>query len=283
MLQKYTKHAYKIIRSVICIPLIVVLLVNCKNNKSGSSSPSTPRANSSNDSSAPANSAPNPTDSVPNPIPDSPPSPPNRGKSVSKKRIKKMITASEKDGFTLLTNVLVGISKNREKIDINKKDPSKANITALHEAAEMGDRDIIQFLLQNGADVNATNNTGLTPLHLAVREKQLASIQALVKNKHIDINKQDKLGNTVLHIASFKGDRLLVTALVENKEIDINVQQGGDDATPLYLAAAQGHIGIVEILLAKGARTDIVDRDGKTPLDRAANDAIRQLIEKKKS
>ena len=38
-------------------------------------------------------------------------------------------------------------------------------LTALHRAAASKDTKMIEFLLQNGADVNATDKKGLTPLH----------------------------------------------------------------------------------------------------------------------
>lgn len=42
--------------------------------------------------------------------------------------------------------------------------------TPLHISSRLGKQDIVQLLLANGADPDATTNSGYTPLHLAARE-----------------------------------------------------------------------------------------------------------------
>lgn len=296
MLKKYTRCACKIRLSLISLPLIVWLLVNCKDNKSGSGKPSSRGADSSNHSSIrnsastltsggrnATNSDPNATNGSPNPTKSDPISDPSTSPSSGQVKpvSKKMIKASKKGGFIFLSNILMGISNDKKHIDINAKDSSNSNITALHQAVEMEDEAIIQFLLQQGADVNAVDNSGFTPLHSAVRMDKLGAIQLLVKNANIDINLQDKVGNTVLHIVAYKGNRPMLALLLEHKKININAQASVGGDTPLHIAALRGHIDIVKDLLEKGASVDITDEAGKTPLDRAANNTIRQLIGKK--
>ena len=48
---------------------------------------------------------------------------------------------------------------------------------------------------------------------------------------------------------------------------DVNVKGGFADGTPLHYASANGHKGIVELLIAKGANVNANDEDGETPLD----------------
>ena len=48
--------------------------------------------------------------------------------------------------------------------------PGKLGFTALHWAAQCGHLDICELLLHSGANVNAQNQTGDTPLHLAAYE-----------------------------------------------------------------------------------------------------------------
>jgi ankyrin repeat protein len=50
--------------------------------------------------------------------------------------------------------------------DVNQRD-DKYGFTPLHQAAFFGHRDIVEFLIAEGADVNAKNNAGSTPLYLA--------------------------------------------------------------------------------------------------------------------
>ncbi len=48
---------------------------------------------------------------------------------------------------------------------VNEKD--EYGFTALHGLAEEEHYDIVRFLIEHGADVNAQNEDGITPLHLA--------------------------------------------------------------------------------------------------------------------
>jgi len=62
-----------------------------------------------------------------------------------------------------------------------------------------------------------------------------------------------------------------------NAGADVNVKDlyGG---TPLHVAARNGDREIVELLLAKGARRDARDSNGKTPGECAADRGVRELL-----
>lgn len=61
-------------------------------------------------------------------------------------------------------------------IDLRNEDGS----TALHKAAAYGDSDVVRRLLAAGADVNARDNDGRTPLHLAVRHAHCFRAESVV-------------------------------------------------------------------------------------------------------
>lgn len=101
-----------------------------------------------------------------------------------------------------------------------------------------------------------------------------------------DVNAVDERGNTPLHRAIFEGYRKTVTALIVDRA-DVNaVNQAGN--TPLHLAAADapacfGYPKIVKLLFEAGAYVQPVNENGHTPLAVATiytNTKVANLLKK---
>ena len=73
--------------------------------------------------------------------------------------------------------------------------------TPLHWAAEVGDIDVVQFLLEKNAEIEAKSSSGQTPLFLAARDIEVAQ---LLLEKNAQIGATDKDGQTPLSYASGK-------------------------------------------------------------------------------
>ena len=82
----------------------------------------------------------------------------------------------------------------------------------LHETAKTGDIKPLQTLLEQGADVNARNKYGDTPLHYAVSNGHTEIAQLLI-NKGADINAKMKTGQTALDLAKNWGHTELIALL----------------------------------------------------------------------
>ena len=74
--------------------------------------------------------------------------------------------------------------------------------TVLHVACKNNNLPLVEYLLQNGFDINVRNSDNRTPLHVACNEGHLQIVQFLVE-KGADINVKDNLNETPLSLASY--------------------------------------------------------------------------------
>jgi len=124
--------------------------------------------------------------------------------------------------------------------------------TPLHHAVELDNVAIVQHLIECGADVNAKDNEGNTPLHLAAQDGNIGIVKLL---GNADINANNYNDQTPLHQAARCGNIDVVMYLVSKKWADIDAKDD-DGRSPLHLAAQEGKIEIVKYLVSKGADID---------------------------
>ena len=147
---------------------------------------------------------------------------------------------------------------------INSEDNTGSGYTSLHLAVEEGHKGIVEFLIENGADVNARSTNYDISLHLAVEEGHKEIVELLIQ-KESDINAQDFWGMTPLHLAVWREHPEIVELLIQ-KEAHINATDK-DDETPLHLAAHKRYEEIAELLIQKGAKINVQNKWDETPLD----------------
>jgi cytohesin len=144
--------------------------------------------------------------------------------------------------------------------------------TPLHVAALKGSKEIAELLLANGADVNAKDEVGFTPLH-HVGSKDVAKL-LLAKGANVNAEGGPFGGMTPLEgVASYK-DAEVLEVLIAN---GANVKVGGGRA--LHYAAFQAHLPSVKVLLANGADVNARNEDGETSLRMAKRRGLRQLAD----
>lgn len=88
--------------------------------------------------------------------------------------------------------------------------------TILHEAFELSkfNQEIVDILLSSGADIDARNVRGFTPLHLAIEKQNIEAVNYLLaSNASVDI--QDENGDTPMHKAAAKGNVEIVKLLLK--------------------------------------------------------------------
>ncbi|GAH12048.1 unnamed protein product, partial [marine sediment metagenome] len=89
-----------------------------------------------------------------------------------------------------------------EGADVNAK--SYFNSTPLHFAAYEGHKDVAKLLIAKGADVNAKNRNGWTPLHRAAWQGHKDIVELLIA-EGTDVNVKDNKGRSLLSLAKDKG------------------------------------------------------------------------------
>jgi len=105
--------------------------------------------------------------------------------------------------------------------ELIKADPHQVNIvdydnnTPLHLAASHNHAGAVEYLLENGADVNAKNSVGMTPLHVAVKQGFIDVVKALLSYKP-DLNIKDSRGWTPLTWAEKTHHDEIATLLRQN-------------------------------------------------------------------
>ena len=140
----------------------------------------------------------------------------------------------------------------------------------LFDAASDGDLAGVQAELDKGADVNAKNKDGWTPLNFATDGGHKEVAELLIANG-ADVNAKDDQGSTPLKFAAYRGQKEIVELLIaEGADVNAKDDEGG---TPLHLAAWRGHKETAELLIAEGADANAKIEAGKlkgqTPLDLA--------------
>jgi ankyrin repeat protein len=114
---------------------------------------------------------------------------------------------------------------------------------------------MIQLLLEAGADVHAQDRNGATPLHRAVRTRCAAAVKCLLA-AGADAKLRNQPGSTPFHLA------------VQN------TGRGGSGSERAKLAQRE----ILEAFLEQGASPGSKDAQGKSVLDWATSDWIRELL-----
>jgi ankyrin repeat protein len=173
------------------------------------------------------------------------------------------------------------ISNKKELIHMK----SEKGQTPLHLAVQNGSQEIINFLISQGADINAKDSEGNTPLitALALRKADTAKFllakgaDVRIKNAEDepaiivaimhgmneliapildsgqDVNERFRGNFTALLMATFTGNKEVVKLFLDRgANVNAAAQEAGMTVTPMYAAIFLGHKDLVDLFLSRG-------------------------------
>merc|ERR1711988_26739 len=145
--------------------------------------------------------------------------------------------------------------------------------TPLHKAAFQGDADILQMIIDAGADLDAVDHESATALHKGAFKGNTAVIRTLL-DRGAKLDVRDAQGGTALYNACYNGYVKSVEMLLQTRDkaevhkmINLPDEKGRG---PLHAAACFGHWEVTSLLVKNDASLDLQDEDGMTPLHLAA-------------
>uniref|UniRef100_A0A0A9WM61 Serine/threonine-protein phosphatase 6 regulatory ankyrin repeat subunit B n=1 Tax=Lygus hesperus TaxID=30085 RepID=A0A0A9WM61_LYGHE len=166
-------------------------------------------------------------------------------------------------------------------LDVNEKFnvAGEGWLTPVEFAASKGHEDVLDLLLEQGANPNVQGSDGETPLHKSAGAGHVKAVAALLSHKAV-ILIVDLKKRTALDLAIANGHIDIVKMMIDHCEnIDVNRRAGNEDLSLLHVATQFGHIEIVKLLIEKGADINIKNSSGSKAIHFAARDGFPEIVE----
>jgi len=124
--------------------------------------------------------------------------------------------------------------------------------TAMMVAAAKGHAGYMDVLMEGGADPNARDAYGWTPLMRAIVGKHEMAVDCLLEVQSVDLELRGESGATALHIAAAGGNETIIRSLLDRGSDAAAKDEDG--RTPAHVAAQAGHHSVEPLLTQTGNR-----------------------------
>jgi ankyrin repeat protein len=148
--------------------------------------------------------------------------------------------------------------------------------TPLHVAVIGGHKELVEYLIREGANIDAPDKEGRTPLLNAIIFKKPELAHMLIE-RGADVKIKSKEGANAIIYALFFGPEDLIVPILDSGQ-DVNERYEGG-VTLMQGAAAFGHKNALNILLERGADVNVSSDRGETPLYFGVQQGRTEIVE----
>lgn len=142
-------------------------------------------------------------------------------------------------------------------------------------------REMLSLFLNRKLPIDAPDNDGATALHLAMLDEGYTTSKYKIEDLvtfGADVNARDNTGRTPLHVSALYGNKTEGLKTLLAKPVSVNARDNAG-VTPLHLAAQRGDHDVVKHLLNKGANATLLTNDGKSVGDYAEDNGHEYLAQ----
>nr|XP_023013184.1 alpha-latrotoxin-Lhe1a-like [Leptinotarsa decemlineata]XP_023013185.1 alpha-latrotoxin-Lhe1a-like [Leptinotarsa decemlineata] len=175
---------------------------------------------------------------------------------------------------------LEAVKTHLEAVPVGRWDTDNAGNTPLHIAFKPKYNKALNIFYEFDitSDVfNQRNNDGYSILHYAAQQKNLDWTKKILSCPEIDIDTENLYGNTPFMLSVINNE-LKIAELLKDKNADIN-HSNHKKWTALHFTASKGLLECSEQLIKWGAKLDMKNNFGATPLIRASINGNVQIVE----
>lgn len=193
----------------------------------------------------------------------------NNAKDQEEKYVQTKMSSNEQKFMSLLQSF-----KNRGQDVANFTDERGSK--HIHNAAKFGYLHTLQWLKDNGADLNAVDRNGYTAAIIAAMNDRIQALQWL-KDNGANLNTvHKKSGHTVLHFAA-QNNRIPALQWLKDNGVNLNsVTEKGTHV--VHLAALNGHVQVLQWLKENGADMNARDDLGMMAAHYAGSGEVLQWL-----
>jgi len=162
--------------------------------------------------------------------------------------------------------------------DCNKKDGT--GTTPLHLSVQwnwVSDSVIIDYLLEGHANPNVLNDAGETPLHSAIKRHRKQHVLKFLSRGASPNKGVVQTGKTPVMLASESGQIDILVALTETYKADLQLRDRAGN-TILHHAVQAGHIPVVEYLLGNNCHPNVTNSERLTPIKIAVSKGHTKIV-----